>query len=61
MTEFPFRPFSEIEILPLADLGASLQRLKEMFAAMAGAPARPDALSGGDPTRQVSPKQGARP
>ena len=36
MGEFPFGPFSEVEILPLTDLGASLQRTKERIAAMAG-------------------------
>ncbi len=41
MAEFPFGPFSEIEILPLVELNESLQRVKQ--AAMAMAEAMPKA------------------
>ena len=36
MVEFPFGPFSDIEIYPLVDLGAALQRAKQAAQAMAG-------------------------
>ena len=36
MLEFPFRPFSEVEVLPLVDLQGSLQRQKVAFQAMMG-------------------------
>ncbi len=41
LVEFPFGPFSEIEILPIVDLNESLQRLKQ--AALAVAQAMPKA------------------
>ena len=37
MVEFPFGPFSEIEILPLVDLDGSLQRMKQATEAVLGA------------------------
>ncbi len=36
MAQFPFGPFSDIEIYPLVDLDASLQRVKQAAQAMAG-------------------------
>ncbi len=36
MAEFPFGPFSDIEILPLVDLDVALQRTKQAAQAMAG-------------------------
>ncbi len=37
MVEFPFGPFSEVEILPLVDLKESNERVKQAFEAMAQA------------------------
>jgi muconolactone delta-isomerase len=36
LVEFPVGPFSEIEVVPITELQASLERSKQMFAAMAG-------------------------
>jgi muconolactone delta-isomerase len=35
MIEFPVGPFSEVEVVPITELQASLERSKEMFQAMA--------------------------
>lgn len=36
MVELPIRPFSEIEVVPITELHASLERAQKMFQAMAG-------------------------
>lgn len=36
MIEFPIGPFSEVEVVPITDLQASLERSRKMFEAMAG-------------------------
>ena len=39
MTEFPFAPFSETQVIPLTEIRASLDRVKQAMAAMAPGPA----------------------